>query len=504
MDHISSGRVWHNDLSEAVDMPMPLRIIKKKDHRKEDHEIADDHRKPSSSSLKPSPTVPNLLAVPIRRSSLPRPHTMIGMSRENAPWLGRARQSDPMQSLHVPKHRNTTAMSPPTSDTLADRRPADDGGAVPPPTGERVDGQQTRTETAVTPRVERTPHRASTTGSVLFPGRFSHGPLFSSSRAPPLVGRSQSLRQVKSKPEVPKTTPEHDDDDDDGHGHGQSTTKAKLIGIGRRFSLKGGFMSRAMNVFTSRLDSASHSASIGHDGRTKEDKETTSREGDEIAKKQSRDEPSPKNRRVESASKHLDEASRTLSGQQSTFLHGNSTMSSGLDSSSSITGSMLDNTLSEFPIPPSNTPNRSSTITSSRLPLNTITSPIHPSTTSTSSNPSATITPRTPYPSTIIPSSSYPPITSSSSSSPPPTTTKTTSTTSTTSRQTRANMAEYRDSAIVGAELSAVAETRFLGSDEDGRSVLVAVEIKGILNRAEEGRGPRQQGLAVVVVIDNS
>lgn len=144
--------------------------------------------------------------------------------------------------------------------------------------------------------------------------------------------------------------------------------------------------------------------------------------------------------RDEIAPKHGEETSRHPSGG-STLNRTNSTASSGLYSNSLI-GSVLDNTLLAFPTPPM---------------ISTITSP--------TTNPSMATT----RAGIEMPGSS-------------PT---------------------CEGTAIVGAEITTVAETTHLES-EDSQSVFVAVEIKGTLNQPEDAGDPRHHGLEVVVVIDNS
>lgn len=58
---------------------------------------------------------------------------------------------------------------------------------------------------------------------------------------------------------------------------------------------------------------------------------------------------------------------------------------------------------------------------------------------------------------------------------------------------------------IPGAEIHAVSEIAALDSD-DGQSIFVAVEIKGILSQPQDGSCYSEQpyGLTVVVIIDNS
>ncbi|MCJ1428243.1 hypothetical protein MMC29_006151, partial [Sticta canariensis] len=144
--------------------------------------------------------------------------------------------------------------------------------------------------------------------------------------------------------------------------------------------------------------------------------------------------------RDEIAPKHGEETSRHPSGG-STLNRTNSTASSGLYSNSLI-GSVLDNTLLAFPTPPM---------------ISTMTSP--------TTNPSMATT----RAGIVMPGSS-------------PT---------------------FEGTAVVGAEITTVAETTHLES-EDARSVFVAVEIKGTLSQPEDAGDPRHHGLEVVVVIDNS
>lgn len=213
-------------------------------------------------------------------------------------------------------------------------------------------------------------------------------------------------------------------------------------GINRRLSLSGKVMTRMMNGFTSRQN-ASH-ALVKRDGSTKDHKADTQEHRDDI----------PSNQRVNTEQKkrvvslehrdidlnHRDETSRQHNGR-TTYNMPDSTVLSDLNSDS-LVGSVLDNALSAFPTPP--------TITNSTSPTT------HPS----------MATPRSGI-EVLEPSHTCEGV------------------------------------AVVGAEINAVADIAQLES-EDAHSIFVAVEIKGILNRPEDGDDLQPHALEAAVVIDNS
>ena len=318
--------------------------------------------------------------------------------------MSSARGSNEMHALHVPKQRNTTAtVSAADPDASACPVETYDHGATPPTRmqGSRhlsneitvPDARKRLTENKFTFRFDKTPHRASTTGSILSSqllSPFHNGPLI---RGAPtlLVTRSRSSATARQGFNGDVKTYERKD-------------QAAGQGLSRRASLRERFMSRVMSGLTLRQSISC--VPTEHDGRTKEHKTITQK----LQGETTTDKIAPK--LDEEMSRH---------------------------SSTSLNGSMLDNTLLAFPIPPM------------------ISTSISPTT-----NPS-TATPR-------------------SGIEMPPT---------------------FEGTAIVGAEITTVAEITHLES-EDAQSVFVAVEIKGTLNQPEDASDPRRHGLEVVVVIDNS
>lgn len=422
MDRISVSRIGGHHLSEQIDTPMPLRISKK-----QEPEYPDHYRRQRSITIAPLSTLKSLRTVPSRQTSLPRSQTQPGILGErtgtsSAPW------SNEMHSLNVPKQRNTTAtVSAPSPVTSAYPVKTYHRGTTPPPrmqgrghlSNENTipDANKRLKENKFTFSIDKTPHRASTTGSILSSellSPFNKGPLIPPAPTP-LVTRSRSSATARQGFHGDVKTYERND-------------QAADQGLSRRVSLRGRFMSRVMSGLTSRQNVSS--VPTEHDGRTKEHKEFTQKPHDETTTKH-RDEIAPK---------HGEEPSRQPSGR-STLNRTNSTVSSGLYSNSLI-GSVLDNTLLAFPTPPM---------------ISTITSP--------TTNPSMATT----RAEIEMPGSSH----------------------------------TFEGTAIVGAEITTVAEATHLES-EDAQSIFVAVEIKGTLNQPEDGGDHRHHGLEVVVVIDNS
>lgn len=319
MDRISTSQIGGHHLSEQDDKPMPLRISKKQEPENSDH----DWRQ-RSTTVASSPTLPNLRTVPIRQTSLPRSQTQLGLLRKDTAALS-AQLSNEMHSLRVPKQRNTT-----TTTTSVKPDQTYPRGTTPP------QGVQDAisVENDVSFSIDKTPHRAHTTGSIISSellNPFNEAPL--NPRAPtPFLTRSRSTATVRqgSKREVTK----HDHDD-----------QPASQGISRKFSLRGRFISRVMNGLTSRQN-PSHE-SMNHDGSTKEQKEIIQKHHDESAMKH-HDEVAPK---------HHDQPSRQRSSR-STYSGADSTVSSGFNS---INSSILDNKLSAFPSPPTITNILSST-----------------------------------------------------------------------------------------------------------------------------------------------
>lgn len=417
MDGISAGWVGGHHLTEPVDTPMPLRISKKREP-----EHPDDCRRQRSTPVATSPTFQTLRTVPTRQTSLPRSHTRIGILGEH-PAASNAQRSNEMHSLHIAKHRDTATATSVNPDKAYPR-------ATAPPTGLQGRGQLSNENTlpelnkrlkenTLTFNIDKVPQRASTTGSMLSSellSPFHDGPLIPPAPTP-LVTRSRSSATVRrgSNRDVIK----HEHDDQPAHQ-----------GISRRASLRERLVSRVMNGLTSRQN-ASHEL-MEHDGSSKKHKAITQEYYDETTK-----------HRDEIAPKHSDETSRQRNGW-STHKRANSTVSSSLNSNP-LVDSILDNTLSAFPAPPTITNFTASTTFPSMAAMGA---------------------------GIEMPKSSQ----------------------------------AFEGVAIVGAEINTVAETAYLECEhaQDAQSVFVAVEIKGILNQPEDGPEPQRHGLEVAVVIDNS
>lgn len=414
MECISAGPFGGHDLSETDDTPMPLRIKKKREPEYPDH-----YWTPRSTTIATSPTLQNSRAVPARQSSLPRSNTQIGFLLENTA-ASSAQRSNEMHPLHIRKQRSTnivTSAHPGETYPRATTPPTDLGGdgrllnenAVP-------ELSKTLKENHVPFRVDKAPHRAITTGVMHSPelsSPFNDGPLISSARTS-LITRSRSYETVRqgSKRDVIK----QDDDD-------QSANQR----VSRRISLRERFLSRVMNGLTSRQNSSNEP--IEHNELLKEHEEMIQKYRDESTTKP----------RDEVASEHGDENSGERSGRSShNRASATATVMSSLYSNA-LVDSILDNTLSAFPAPPT---------------ITTVTTP-------------------TTYPSL------------------------------TPAIEMQASFQAYQGVAIVGADINAVTETTYLEPD-DGDSVFVAVEIKGVLHGPEDGSSPQNHGLDVAVVIDNS
>ena len=412
MECISAGLFRGHDLSEKDDTPMPLRIRKKREPEYPDH-----YWIPRSTTFATSPTLPNSRAVPARQSSLPRSHTQIGFLLENTA-ASSAQRSNEIHPLHIRKQRSTNTV-----------KSAHPGETYPPATMPPTDlqgGGRLLNENAVPElskmlkenhvpfRIDKAPHRAITTGVIHSPelsSPFNDGSLLASA-PPPLSTRSRSSETVRqgSKRDVIKQ--DHDD---------QSANQR----VSRRISLRERFLSRVMNGLTSRQNSSNEP--IEHNEPLKEHEEIIQKYRDEVTTKH----------RDEVASEHGDENSGERSGRSS---HNRASAVTSSLYSNSLVDSILDNTLSAFPAPPT---------------ITTVTTP-----------------------------TTYPSMTTGK-------------------MDTQASSQAYQGAATVGADINAVAETTYL-EPEDGHSVFVAVEIKGVLHEPEDGSSPQHHGLDVAVVIDNS
>lgn len=301
MDRISTSPSGGHHLSEQDDTPMPLRISKKREPENPDH-----YWRQRSTTIATSPTLPNLRTVPTRQTSLPKSQTQLGILRKgNAAFS--AQLSSEMHPLRVPKQRNTT-----TTITSINPDQTHPRGTTPPPSVQDA----LSVENDVSFGINKTPHRANTTGSVLSSellNPFNEGPL--NPPAPtPFLPRSRSTATVRQESKREVTKRDHDE-----HPASQ--------GLSRRISLRGRFISRVMNGLTSRQNTGQH------DGSIKEHKEIVQQNHDK------------------STMKHHDQLSRQHSSR-SKHSRANSTVTSGVHS---INSSILDSEPSAFPSPPTTT-----------------------------------------------------------------------------------------------------------------------------------------------------
>lgn len=305
MDHISSDRTGGHHLSKHDDTPMPLRISKKREARKSDH----DRRQHAITNVT-LPTLQTVPTVPSRQASLPRGHTQPGVLHEKSN-VSSAQLSNEIQSLHVLKQRNMTTAS---ANSINPEKTHHCGTA--PPT--RIQGcTQLSSKNEAPFSVERTQQRANTTGFILSSdlliSPFHDGPLIPPAPTP-LVTRSRSFATVMhgSKREITKQEP----DDQPANQ-----------GISRKNSLRGRFMSRVMNGLTSKQKTSDAPMELQGTTQLHSD-ETTTKHRNEIAAK--RDNQPSRQR-----------------GGQSTHNHVVRTVPSRLNSNS-----LIDTTLSALPTPP--------------------------------------------------------------------------------------------------------------------------------------------------------